>query len=75
MICWILFVLFSTAAAKELINQLASRFLAANLMDVFKGIIYPQYWLEDGADTNFEKHLGVIKTHYAQSLPFSTTGM
>jgi hypothetical protein len=67
-------VLCSTAAAEELISQLASRFPAADLMDAL-GIIYPQYWFEDGADSNFEKHLRVIKMHYAQSLAFSTAGM
>jgi hypothetical protein len=54
----------STATTEELISQLASHFPASNLMDAL-GNIYPQYWLEDGADSNFEKHLQVIKTHYA----------
>jgi hypothetical protein len=36
------------------------------------GIIYPQYWTEAEADSNFEAHLKIIKAHYGHSKPFST---
>jgi hypothetical protein len=36
------------------------------------GIIYPQYWLEEGCDSKFEKHLRFIKAEYGHSVPFST---
>jgi hypothetical protein len=35
------------------------------------GIIYPQYWLEDNCEANFEKHLQITKEHYGQVRPFS----
>lgn len=33
-------------------------------MDAF-GIIYPQYWHEDGADKSFAYHFAVLKKFYA----------
>jgi hypothetical protein len=38
------------------------------------GIIYPQYWQEDDAATNFDKHIAIIKLHYGHNTPFSTAG-
>jgi hypothetical protein len=35
------------------------------------GVIYPQYWLEDNCEANFEKHLQIIKEYYGQVRPFS----
>jgi hypothetical protein len=35
------------------------------------GIIYPGYWIEAEADSNFEGHLKIIKAHYAHSKPFN----
>jgi hypothetical protein len=47
-------------AAKTLIQQLETRFLAHGVMDAL-GIVYPQYWLQVDYETSFPKHLVVIK--------------
>jgi hypothetical protein len=31
------------------------------------GIIYPQYWLQEGVEASFQKHLVILKQHYASS--------
>jgi hypothetical protein len=66
--------LMCTAVAQELITQLSNRFPTADLMDAL-GIIYPQYWLEEDANSNFEKHLKILKAHYGTNRPFSTIGI
>jgi hypothetical protein len=63
-----------TATAQELITQLSNRFPTADLMDAL-GVIYPQYWLEEDANSNFEKHLKILKAHYGTNRPFSTIGI
>jgi hypothetical protein len=63
-----------TATAQELITQLSNRFPAANLMDAL-GVIYPQYWLEEDANSNFKKHFKILKAHYRTNRPFSTAGI
>jgi hypothetical protein len=35
-------------------------------LDAF-GIIYPQYWQQEGADESFQKHLQVLKDFYSGS--------
>jgi hypothetical protein len=57
-------------AATKLVQALGQRFPAAHLMDVL-GFIYPQYWTDQECDSNFEKHLKIIKAHYGHSMPFS----
>lgn len=31
------------------------------------GIIYPQHWLQEGVEASFQKHLTILKQHYACS--------
>jgi hypothetical protein len=38
-------------------------------MDAF-GFVYSQYWLTPEADSNFDKHLAVIKDHYGYNKNF-----
>jgi hypothetical protein len=40
-------------------------------MDAF-GIIYPQYWQDKDCDTNFDRHLKILKAHYGYPCPFRT---
>jgi hypothetical protein len=61
----------SAEAAAKLEEQLLVRFPSAHLMDAL-GVIYPQYWTEKECDSNFEKHLRIIKAYYGHSMPFST---
>jgi hypothetical protein len=61
----------SPGAAKQLVQELRSRFPAHQLMDAL-GMVYPQYWCIEDCRTNFEKHIQVVKAHYC--LPKSTHG-
>jgi hypothetical protein len=36
------------------------------------GVIYPQYWLDDNCETNFKKHIRIIKETYSHSKAFSS---
>ena len=58
--------------AAKLVEQLSCRFPFAGLMDALR-IIYLQYWLDPNYDTNFERHVWILKEHYGISKPFSTT--
>jgi hypothetical protein len=60
-----------TNDAAKLIQEMSLWFPVAHLMDAL-GIIYPQYWLEEGCDSKFEKHLRFVKAEYGHSVPFST---
>jgi hypothetical protein len=40
-----------------------ARFPQHDILDAF-GIIYPQYWIQEGADESFQQHLSVLKTFY-----------
>ena len=51
--------------------QLSARFPASTLMDAL-GIVYPQYWLDKHCDSNFDKHIRVLKEQYGTLKPFST---
>jgi hypothetical protein len=61
----------TTDATAKLVEQLSCRFPSAGLMDAL-GIIYPQYWLDPNCDTNFERHIRILKEQYGTSKPFST---
>jgi hypothetical protein len=60
-------------AAGRFVRELSQRFPTSSLMDAH-GIIYPQYWMNVEADSNFPKHLKIIKDQYEISKHFSTTG-
>jgi hypothetical protein len=36
------------------------------------GIVYPQYWLDEHCDSNFDKHIKVLKEQYGHSKHFNT---
>lgn len=60
----------TTKAAEQLIAELEGRFPSSSLMDAF-GFVYPQYWLRDNAESDFDKHLAVIKEHYGVPKQFA----
>ena len=55
--------------AQSLCNELDRRFPQQSLLDAF-GIVYPQYWKQDGADESFAKHLSVLKDFYCHPKVF-----
>ena len=52
--------------AQSLSDELDRRFAQQELLDTF-GIIYPQYWKQEGADRSFPHHLSVLKNHYCHA--------
>ena len=58
-------------AAAKLVEQLSCWFPSVGLMDALE-IIYLQYWLDPNCDTNFERHIRILKEHYGTSKSFST---
>ena len=60
----------SVEAVAKLVEQLSVRFPTTDLMDTL-GIIYLQYWIEKECDSNFKKHLRIIKAHYGHLMLFS----
>ena len=52
--------------AQSLSDELDRRFPQQELLDAF-GIIYPQYWKQEGADQSFPHHLAVFKSFYCHA--------
>ena len=52
--------------AQSLSDELDRQFPQQELLDTF-GIIYPQYWKQEGADQSFPHHLSVLKNHYCHA--------
>jgi hypothetical protein len=50
--------------AQSLCDELDRRFPSQELLDAF-GIIYPQYWMQEGAEASLAQHLLVLKDFYA----------
>jgi hypothetical protein len=50
----------------SLVVKLKSRFLVQQLMNVLS-LIYPQYWLQEDAKINFNKHLEILKKPYGKA--------
>jgi hypothetical protein len=48
-----------------LIQELKSRFPRHDVLDAHS-VVYPQYWLSPDADSNFTKHLHVLKRFYGE---------
>ena len=61
-----MFSFIFTKMAQALFNELDNRFSNVELLDVF-GIIYPQYWTQEGGDDTFQQHLLVLKNFYCTS--------
>jgi hypothetical protein len=59
-------VLHFVGAAIKLVAELQARFPVLTLMDSF-GFVYPQYWMSEDTDQNFEQHLTIIKAHYSHT--------
>jgi hypothetical protein len=55
--------LWCTEVAQALSDELDRRFPHQEVLDAF-GIIYPQYWMQEGADESFHKHLDILKQFY-----------
>jgi hypothetical protein len=49
-----------SAAAEMLISQLDRRFPNCDIMEAL-GVVFPQYWLQEGCDDLFPSHLAVIR--------------
>jgi len=49
--------------AQSLSDELDKRFSQQELLDAL-GIIYPQYWQQEGVELNFLLHLAVLKKFY-----------
>lgn len=47
-------------------DELDRRFPQQALLDAF-GIVYPQYWRQNGADDSFPQHLAVLKDFYCRA--------
>ncbi len=58
--------MFFAEIAQALCDELDRRFPQHELLDAF-GIIYPQYWLQDGAIDTFTQHLSVLKEYFCYS--------
>lgn len=52
-------------AARQLLRELESRFPSNNVMDAM-GIMYPQYWLQSGAEETFPRHLSILMEYYCE---------
>ena len=52
--------------AQSLSGELDRRFPQQELLDAF-GIIYPQYWKQEGAEESFAHHLAVLKKFYSNA--------
>ena len=61
-----LLALFDAEIAQSLCDELDRRFPQQELLDAF-GIIYPQYWKQEGADASFPQHLSVLKKFYCHA--------
>jgi hypothetical protein len=55
-----------TEIAQSLCNEFDWRFPSHELLDAF-GIIYPQYWRQEGAEESFSQHLLVLKDFYSRA--------
>jgi hypothetical protein len=47
-------------------DELKGRFPSCGVLDTL-GVVYPQYWLQVGAEVSFQKHLNVLKAYYGES--------
>jgi hypothetical protein len=45
---------------ESLSSKLEGKFPSHKVLDAF-GIIYPQYYVQEGANTSFQKHLAILK--------------
>lgn len=54
-----------SAAAEMLISQLDRRFPNCDIMEAL-GVVFPQYWLQEGCDELFASHLQVIKEWFCE---------
>jgi hypothetical protein len=48
---------------QSLSDEMDARFPQHDILDA-SGIIYPQYWMQEGADASFQQHLSVLKAFY-----------
>jgi len=60
--CLIVIMCFAEMA-EMLMQELENRFPSSDILTAF-GILYPQYWLQEGAEEAFPKHLQVLKRQY-----------
>jgi len=58
--------LFDAEIAQSFCDELDRRFPQQEFLDAF-GIIYPQYWKQEGADASFPQHLLVLKKFYCHA--------
>jgi hypothetical protein len=49
--------------AEMLMQELENRFPSSDILSIF-GILYPQYWLQEGVEEAFPKYLQVLKKQY-----------
>ena len=61
----------SPGTAKQLVQELGSRFPVHQLMEALD-MVYPQYWCVEDCRMNSERHIQVVKAHYYH--PKSTHG-
>jgi hypothetical protein len=52
--------------AEMVMRELDSRFPHSDILCAF-GILYPQYWVQEGVEEAFPKHLDVLKAHFCES--------
>jgi hypothetical protein len=52
--------------AQSLCDEFDWRFPSQEVLDAF-GIIYPQYWRQEGAEESFSQHLLVLKDFYSRT--------
>ena len=52
--------------AQSLCDEFDRRFPSQELLDAF-GIIYPQYWIQEGAEASLAQHLSVLKDFYSSA--------
>jgi hypothetical protein len=53
-----------TEITQSLIDELDSRFPSHEVLDAF-GILYPQYWVQEGTEDSFPHHHAVLKKQYS----------
>ena len=51
--------------ATRLVAELDAHFPEQHVLDAM-GVVYLQYWLQEGCDEAFTKHLKVLKAHYIE---------
>ena len=56
----------ATRVTQALIDELDLRFPAHHVMDAM-GIVFPQYWVQEGVDRTFSTHLSILKDAFCHS--------